>query len=85
MFCNIFLWTIFVCLVVVVSFLSMMFKCFNCLCSLFMMFNCCRHFSVNDGCVDIPVDILASGDITIIVYHARSTFGGKIQGKVIIF
>ena len=73
MFCNIFLWTIFVCLVVVVSFLSMMFKCFNCfncLCSLFMMFNCCRHFSVNDGCVDIPVDILASGDITIIVYHA---------------
>lgn len=23
------------------------------------------------------------GDVTIVVYHARSTFGGKVQGKVI--
>ena len=30
----------------------------------------------------IPLNTLVTGDITLVVYHARSTFGGKIQGKV---
>ena len=30
----------------------------------------------------IPLDISVVGDVTVIAYHARSTFGGKVQGKV---
>ena len=41
-----------------------------------------KGFSEVEGKVTIPLNISAAGDITIVVYHARSTFGGKIQGKV---
>ena len=34
-----------------------------------------------DDCVVIPLDIELSGDITFIVYHARSILGGKVQAK----
>lgn len=30
----------------------------------------------------IPLGTSVIGDVTVVVYHARSTFGGKIQGKV---
>lgn len=41
-----------------------------------------RQFTVDDRYVQLPLNISAAGDITVIFYHARSTFGGKIQGKV---
>lgn len=41
-----------------------------------------KGFSEAEGKVTIPVNVSATGDITVAVYHARSTFGGKIQGKV---
>jgi cyclin G-associated kinase len=44
-----------------------------------------RQFISEDRQVKLPLNVSAAGDITIIVYHARSTFGGKIQGKVIVF
>lgn len=33
--------------------------------------------------VTIPLKTTVVGDVTIVVYHARSTFGGKVQGKVL--
>ncbi|KAK7502233.1 hypothetical protein BaRGS_00006597 [Batillaria attramentaria] len=41
-----------------------------------------RQFTIDDRQVKLPLNISAAGDITVIVYHARSTFGGKIQGKI---
>jgi len=41
-----------------------------------------KGYSEAEGRVTIPLNVSAQGDITVIVYHARSTFGGKIQGKV---
>ncbi|KAL8622464.1 hypothetical protein ACOMHN_034129 [Nucella lapillus] len=41
-----------------------------------------RQFTVDDRQVKLPLNISAAGDITLIFYHARSTFGGKIQGKI---
>lgn len=41
-----------------------------------------RGFSIEEYKAIIPLNISAVGDVTIIVYHARSTFGGKVQGKI---
>jgi hypothetical protein len=41
-----------------------------------------RGYQVEDGSAILPVNTTALGDVTVIVYHARSTFGGKVQGKV---
>jgi cyclin G-associated kinase len=41
-----------------------------------------RQFCVEDGKAVIPLGASVTGDVTIVVYHARSTFGGKIQGKI---
>lgn len=41
-----------------------------------------RAYESREGKASIPLNTSVSGDITIIVYHARSTFGGKVQGKV---
>ncbi|KAK3091567.1 hypothetical protein FSP39_020845 [Pinctada imbricata] len=41
-----------------------------------------RGFMIEDGRVNIPLNISGVGDITVVVYHARSTFGGKVQGKI---
>ena len=37
---------------------------------------------VDEGKAVIPLNISVVGDITVVTYHARSTFGGKVQGKV---
>ena len=42
----------------------------------------CRGFSSEDGTATIPLNVLVTGDVTIVASHARSTFGGKVQGKV---
>ncbi|GIY30347.1 putative tyrosine-protein phosphatase auxilin [Caerostris extrusa] len=41
-----------------------------------------RHFNITDSEVNIPIKTVVVGDVTVVVYHARSTFGGKVQGKV---
>ena len=41
-----------------------------------------RQFTAEDGKAILPLNTSVTGDVTIMVYHARSTFGGKIQGKV---
>ena len=41
-----------------------------------------RQFTADDRYAQLPLNVSAAGDITLIFYHARSTFGGKIQGKV---
>ena len=41
-----------------------------------------RGYVVDDGWAEIPIDKSIFGDVTLMVYHARSTFGGKVQGKV---
>ncbi|XP_020897686.1 cyclin-G-associated kinase, partial [Exaiptasia diaphana] len=41
-----------------------------------------REFTLSDGKVTFPVNLTLIGDVTIIVYHGRSTLGGKVQGKM---
>lgn len=41
-----------------------------------------RGYQVEDGLAILPVNTAVQGDVTVYVYHARSTFGGKVQGKV---
>ncbi|XP_077981164.1 cyclin-G-associated kinase-like [Glandiceps talaboti] len=41
-----------------------------------------RGFTVEDTKAIVDLDITVGGDIMIVLYHARSTFGGKMQGKV---
>lgn len=41
-----------------------------------------REYSLGDGKVSFPVNLTLQGDVTIVVYHGRSTLGGKVQGKV---
>lgn len=47
-----------------------------------MSFYSIRGYQVEDGSAILPVNTTALGDVTVVVYHARSTFGGKVQGKV---
>jgi len=44
----------------------------------------CRGFEVEDGKASVLLNTAVYGDVTIVVYHARSAFGGKVQGKVCI-
>ncbi|KAJ8305794.1 hypothetical protein KUTeg_016339 [Tegillarca granosa] len=39
-------------------------------------------FVIEDGRAVVKMNIQVTGDVTVIAYHARSTFGGKVQGKV---
>lgn len=41
-----------------------------------------RGFEIVDGKATIPLNCAVQGDVTVILYHARSTFGGKVQGKI---
>lgn len=41
-----------------------------------------RHFNITDKEVTIPLSVTVFGDFAVALYHARSTFGGKVQGKV---
>ncbi|XP_030851434.1 cyclin-G-associated kinase [Strongylocentrotus purpuratus] len=41
-----------------------------------------RGFEVEDASAFIDLNIPVCGDVMVVVYHARSTFGGKVQGKV---
>lgn len=41
-----------------------------------------REFKIEDGKAVIPLGITVQGDVLIIIYHARSTLGGRLQAKV---
>lgn len=43
---------------------------------------CSREFKIEDGRAVIPLGITVQGDVLIIIYHARSTLGGRLQAKV---
>lgn len=43
---------------------------------------CFREFTLSDGKVTFPVNFTLQGDVTITVYHGRSTLGGKVQGRM---
>lgn len=42
-----------------------------------------REFKIEDGKAVIPLGITVQGDVLIVIYHARSTLGGRLQAKVI--
>lgn len=44
----------------------------------------CRGYEVDDGKASVALNTAVYGDVTVVVYHARSAFGGKVQGKVCI-
>lgn len=50
--------------------------------TVFIEFPFYREYNLGDGKVSFPVNFTLQGDVTIVVYHARSTLGGKVQGKV---
>lgn len=41
-----------------------------------------REYTLADGKISFPVNLTLQGDVSVVVYHARSTLGGKVQGKV---
>ena len=41
-----------------------------------------RDFRIEDGKAVIPLGITVQGDVLIVIYHARSTLGGRLQAKV---
>lgn len=40
------------------------------------------EFKTEDGKADIPVNTIVQGDVLIVIYHARSTLGGRLQAKM---
>ncbi len=41
-----------------------------------------REYSISDQQIDCKLLLELQGDVTICVYHGRSTLGGKVQGKL---
>lgn len=41
-----------------------------------------RDFKMEDGKAEIPLNVTVQGDILVVIYHARSTLGGRLQAKV---
>ncbi|XP_053778598.1 cyclin-G-associated kinase isoform X2 [Desmodus rotundus] len=41
-----------------------------------------RDFKIEDGKAVIPLGTTVQGDVLIVIYHARSTLGGRLQAKV---
>ncbi|KAB0398243.1 hypothetical protein E2I00_008833, partial [Balaenoptera physalus] len=41
-----------------------------------------EDFKIEDGKAVIPLGITVQGDVLIIIYHARSTLGGRLQAKM---
>ena len=42
----------------------------------------CRGFETEEDKASVLLNTAVYGDVTIVVYHARAAFGGKVQGKV---
>ncbi|XP_006874199.1 PREDICTED: cyclin-G-associated kinase [Chrysochloris asiatica] len=41
-----------------------------------------KDFKIEDGRAVIPLGITVQGDVLIVIYHARSTLGGRLQAKM---
>ncbi|XP_068089995.1 cyclin-G-associated kinase isoform X2 [Hyperolius riggenbachi] len=41
-----------------------------------------RDFKTEDGRAEIPLGVTVQGDVLIVIYHARSTLGGRLQAKM---
>nr|XP_014351407.1 PREDICTED: cyclin-G-associated kinase [Latimeria chalumnae] len=41
-----------------------------------------KDYKTEDGKAEIPLGITVQGDVLIVIYHARSTLGGRLQAKV---
>ncbi|KAJ6657116.1 hypothetical protein lerEdw1_002862 [Lerista edwardsae] len=41
-----------------------------------------KDFKIEDGKAVIPLGITVQGDVLIVIYHARSTIGGRLQAKM---
>lgn len=41
-----------------------------------------REFRSEDGRAVIPLGTTVQGDVLLVIYHARSTLGGRLQAKV---
>ncbi|XP_035165423.1 cyclin-G-associated kinase isoform X2 [Oxyura jamaicensis] len=41
-----------------------------------------KEFKIEDGKAVIPLGITVHGDVLIVIYHARSTLGGRLQAKM---
>lgn len=37
---------------------------------------------MEDGKAEIPLNVTVQGDVLVVIYHARSTLGGRLQAKV---
>ncbi|RXN28777.1 cyclin-G-associated kinase-like protein [Labeo rohita] len=41
-----------------------------------------KDFKMEDGRAEIPLNITVQGDVLIVIYHARSVLGGRLQAKM---
>ncbi|XP_030647468.1 cyclin-G-associated kinase isoform X2 [Chanos chanos] len=41
-----------------------------------------KDFRTEDGRAEIPLNVTVQGDVLIVIYHARSTLGGRLQAKM---
>ncbi|XP_036454144.1 cyclin-G-associated kinase isoform X3 [Colossoma macropomum] len=41
-----------------------------------------KDFKMEDGRAEIPLNVTVQGDVLIVIYHARSTLGGRLQAKM---
>ncbi|XP_076992289.1 cyclin-G-associated kinase isoform X3 [Tamandua tetradactyla] len=41
-----------------------------------------KDFKIEDGRAVIPLGVTVQGDVLIVIYHARSTLGGRLQAKM---
>ncbi|XP_068782885.1 cyclin-G-associated kinase isoform X2 [Struthio camelus] len=41
-----------------------------------------KEFKIEDGKAIIPLGVTVQGDVLIVIYHARSTLGGRLQAKM---
>lgn len=62
--------------------MSLAYLFLYCVTSLCCSVSFLREYTLGDGKVSFPVNLTLQGDVTIVVYHGRSTLGGKVQGKM---
>ncbi|KAG7282421.1 hypothetical protein CRUP_029742 [Coryphaenoides rupestris] len=41
-----------------------------------------RDYKSEDGQAEIPLNVTVQGDVLVVIYHARSTLGGRLQAKM---
>uniref|UniRef100_A0A674CZE7 Cyclin-G-associated kinase n=1 Tax=Salmo trutta TaxID=8032 RepID=A0A674CZE7_SALTR len=41
-----------------------------------------KDFKLEDGRAEIPLNVTVQGDVLVVIYHARSTLGGRLQAKM---